>query len=124
MYYQELMSHQSRVTGSGGSYMLSSWYCLFIHADPTLKLRTFNAHIQELQLVTPQSAAVPYLDHINSCLHKAILSCRAAIESEHNPQATFPTPEKIPATKKQEHQWRFQKTTKTSGRKRNGLILR
>lgn len=98
---------------------------LFIHADPTLKLRTFNAHIQELQqLVTPQSAAVPYLDHINSCLHNAILSCRAAIESEHNPQATFPMPEKIPATKRPELQWRFQKTTKTPGRKRNGLILR
>ena len=89
-------------------------------ADPTLKLKTFNAHILELQqLVTPQNAAVPYLDHINSCLHNAILSCRAAVEAEKTPNATFPAPEKIPATKKPEYQWLFKKTTKTPGRKRN-----
>ena len=70
------------------------------------------------------SLAIPYLDHINSCLHNAILSCRAAIEAEKSPNATFPTPEKIPATKKPQHQWHFQKTTKTPGRKCNGLNLR
>ena len=84
-------------------------------ADPTLKLKTFNAHILELQqLVIPQSAAVPYLDHINSCLHNAILSCRAAVEAEKTPNATFPAPERIPATKKPEHQWRFKKNNENS----------
>ena len=85
----------------------------------------FNAHILELQqLVTAQSAAIPYLDHINSCLHNAILSCKAAVEAEKTPNAIFPTPEKIPATKKPDHQWRFKKTTKTPGHKRKGLILK
>ena len=96
------------------------------YTDPTLKLRTFNAHIQELQhLVTSQSAPLPYLDHINTHLHNAVLACRAAIQAEKTSySSTFPKPDKIPATKKPEHQWRFQHTTKTPGRKRSGLVLR
>ena len=77
-----------------------------LQIDTTLKLKTFNAYIQELlQLVTPQSAAIPYLDHINTRLHNA---CRAATEPEKTQNATFPKPAN-PATKKLEHQWRFQK---------------
>ena len=89
-------------------------------------MKTFKSHMLELQqLVTPQSAAIPYLDHINSCLHNAILSCRAAIKADKTPgKAIFPTPERIPATKKPEHQLRFKSTTKTPGRKQNGITLR
>ena len=47
--------------------------------DPTIKLNTL---IKELQIfVTKDNQPIlPYLDHVNSCLHTAVLSCRAALK--------------------------------------------
>ncbi len=91
--------------------------------DPTLKLNVFSTYLKELeQTVTRENTLVhPFLPHINSLLHNAVLTCRAA--STDINQTAFKG-EKIAPGKKIEHQWCFKKTTNTPGRKKKGTVLR
>ena len=86
------------------------------------------ALIQELQAtVTRENRPIlPHLDHINACLHNAVLSCRAAMNlaDEEEPRPKFSEKENIPPGKNLEHQWRFVRTSKQSGRKRTGNAFR
>ena len=70
----------------------------------------------------------PYLGHINSLLTNAVLKCKAAIEKAPVKPTGTPEPfankENIAPGKKSEHQWRFEKTTKTPGRKKSKHPLR
>ena len=96
----------------------------------TCKLSTFAALHQELeQYVTKENPLVwPYLDHINSHLHNAVLACKAATTcSSHHQQAastSFTPKEAVAPGKKMEHQWRFIKTTKPPGCRKAGIVLR
>ena len=67
--------------------------------------------------VTAENTAVhPYLAHINSLLHNAVLTCKATMSTESSPDVVQFNSDKIAANKKLEHQWSFQKTTKPPGR--------
>ena len=66
---------------------------------------------------------MPYLDHVNALLHQAVATCKAAIQVSKLPEPLVKK-ENMPPGKSLDHQWRFVKTTKTPGRKRNGNILR
>ena len=74
-------------------------------------------------MVTLDNTSVhPFLPHINSLLHNAVLACTSAMPTD-TPIQHFKS-ETIASNKKMEHQWRFLKTTKTPGRKKKGLVLR
>ena len=68
----------------------------------------------------------PYLDHINAHLRNAVLACKAATSSHYQQAASisFTPKEAVAPGKKMEHQWRFIKTTKASGRRKAGIVLR
>lgn len=121
-------------TSGSSSGMYSSVTCIYniytcmYTTDPTIKLKTFTALIQELQTtVTKENQPVlPYFDHVNTCLHNAVLSCRAALKIAHKGKSTakFCEKENIPPGKDQEHQWRFTCTSHKCGLKRAGNTLR
>ena len=83
--------------------------------------------MQELQChVTPENTQVlPFLDHINSLLHQALVTCKATTQVK---PSTVGHPlvqkENIAPGKSVEHQWRFKKTAKSPGRKKHGIVLR
>lgn len=66
---------------------------------------------------------MPYLDHVNALLHQALATCKAAVQVSKPPEPLVKK-ENMPPGKSLDHQWRFVKTAKTPGRKRNGNILR
>ena len=70
----------------------------------------------------------PYLNHINALLANAILKCKAAIGETSTKPTTIPEPfsnkQNIAPGKNSEHQWRFQKTARTPGRKKSACTLR
>ena len=105
-----------------------NWCCShLLHADHTIQLNTFNSLIRELQQqVTPQNTGVlPYIKHINALLQQAVTTCKAAQNTDLPSQKqSLPIKESIPPGKNCDHQWRFKQTSKTPGRKKNGLILR
>ena len=95
--------------------------------DHTIQLNTFNDLIRQLQMqVTPQNAAVlPYIEHINALLQKAVVTCKAAKKTEPpSSQQVLLNKEFIAPGKNSDHQWRFKQTSKTPGRKRNGSTLK
>ena len=71
--------------------------------------------------ITAENTAVhPYLAHINSPLHNAALTCKAAMSLDSSDVVGFKG-DNIAANKNLDHQWTFKKTTKTRGRKRKVL---
>ena len=76
--------------------------------------------------MTPQNTGVlPYIKHINALLQQAVTTCKAAQNTDLPSQKqSLPIKESIPPGKNCDHQWRFKQTSKTPGRKKNGLILR
>ena len=66
---------------------------------------------------------LPYLKCINALLHQAVAICKAATLVSEPPQ-TLSTKEFVLPGKSLERQWRFVKTTKPPGRKKNGHVLR
>ena len=94
------------------------------------ELNTFSCLIHELQsTVTSENTAVfPFLKHVNSLLHNAVLTCKAA--SSQNGGSTQPTisfkseAEDIAPEIRPEHQWRFKPTSKPPGHKCKGMIFR
>ena len=93
--------------------------------DPTLKFNRYHHLIQELQQMMSQNneAVLQHLDHINSLLHNAVLTCKAATISV-TPDEPFEKQDQFAPGQKLQHQWRFSQTTKTPGRKKRGTVLR
>ena len=94
-----------------------------------MKLHSFNGYVQELQKVVTldNNPVLEHLDHINSLLHNALLTCRAAITvpAEQTKKKSLINKEYIAPGQNLQHQHRsFPKTTQLSGRKRNGLVLK
>lgn len=74
--------------------------------------------------MTPENIQVlPFLEHVNSMLHQALVACKAAVNPSIVGQL-FVQKENIAPGKSIEHQWRFKKTCKSPGRKKHGIILR
>jgi len=101
----------------------SSFYFLLV--DHTIQLTTFWGLMQELQrTVNPYNTAIlPYLPHINVLLLRTVTVCRVAEKSTSQEQH-LSVKDVIPPGKTIDHQWRFKQTSKTPGRKKNGLIFR
>ena len=121
---------ESTVSPQKGIQVLLKRLCIIcalyiVIVDFTLKLKTFDIHMRELQQsISEGGTVIQYLDH-NSHLYSAVLACRDAKEQQNATKSTFPVPsEKIPSNKKTEHQWRFNQTTKNPGRKKQGIILK
>ena len=95
------------------------------NVDVTLKLNRFHSLTQELQqlISTNDRAVLEHLDHINSLLHNAVLTCKAATVSVI-PDKPFKEEDHFAPGQKLQHQWRFSQTTKTPGRKKKGTVLR
>ena len=93
--------------------------------DHSIQLQTFNTLQKDLQsyINSNNNQIMPYLDHVNALLHQAVATCKAAIQVSKLPELLVKK-ENMPPGKSLDHQWRFVKTTKTPGRKRNGNILR
>ena len=93
--------------------------------DYSIQFQTFNTLQKDLQsyVNTTNSKLLPHLDHINALLHQAISTCIAATKVTKPPEP-IRKKENLPPGKCLEHQWRFIKTTKLPGRKRNGNVLR
>ena len=89
-------------------------------------MKTFHSFLKELEAtVTYENTAIyPYLTHINSLLHNAVLTCRAAATECHCQAKIESEKEFVAPGKKMEHQWRFKQTSRTPGRKKKGVILR
>lgn len=106
-------------------YLISQFHEASYFLDSSLQLQTFNALQKDLQLhiTTNNNHVIPYLDHINALLHQAVATCKAATQVS-KPVDLLTKKEKIPPGKSVEHQWRFKKTVKSPGRKKNGSILR
>ena len=66
---------------------------------------------------------MPCLSHVNALLHQAVSTCKAAMQTSQ-PLQDLGEKENIPPRKSLEHQWRFMKTCKSPGRKKNGNVLR
>ena len=107
----------------GGTYVHALTRCAF--TDHSVKLQTFNMLQKELQsfINTNKNQTMPYLSHINALMHQAISTCKAAVQISE-PLQELGEKENIPPRKSLEHQWRFMKTCKSPGRKRNGNVLR
>lgn len=88
-----------------------------------MKLKTFDALMQELQDVIPKGDP-SILDHINALLQNAVLACKAADATKADTIESFDTKDTITPGQKMELQWRFKKTTKSPGRKKKGQIFR
>ena len=98
--------------------------CLFTYnyhyictcTDPSIQLQTFQLYLKQLEeTVTMENTFVhSFLPHINSLLHSAVLTCKAA--SSSNP--TEFQGENIAPNKNMEHQWLFKQTGKAPGRKK------
>ena len=102
---------ESTVSPQKGIQVLLKQLCIIcalyiIFVDFTLKLKTFDTHMRELQQsISEGGTVIQYLDHINSHLYSAVLACRAAKEQQNATKFTFPvSSEKIPSNKKTEHQ--------------------
>ena len=97
----------------------------FVYLDHSIQLQTFNLLQKELQsfINTDNNKTLPYLNHINALLHQAVSTCKAAMETSE-PVEELGEKENIPPRKLLEHQWRFTKTCKSPGRKKNGNVLR
>ena len=65
----------------------------------------------------------PFLPHINSLLHNALLTFKVAETPDLTPAKEFEK-EYIAPGKIMEKQWRFKPTTQKPGRKKKGLVLR
>ena len=98
-----------------------------LNTDPTIQLKTFQSCVKSLEeIITIENTSIhSVLPHINSLLHNAVLSCRAAMSSVtcEAPPKPFEG-EMLPPNKSLEHQWRFKATSKAPGRKKSGLVLR
>ena len=82
-----------------------------------------RAHSIWLQSNDIENTAVhPYLSHINSLLHNAVLTYKAAMSLDYSDVVGFKG-DNIAANKNLDHQRTFKKTTKTPGRKRKGLVF-
>lgn len=97
---------------------------LSFHKDHSIQVRTFDSLVQELkQTVHLENVAVlPYVQHINALLQRAVTVCRVAANS--TPVPKLPVNEVIPPGKTIDHQWRFKQTAKSPGRKKNGQTFR
>ena len=93
--------------------------------DHSIQLQTFNTLQKDLQsqINTNDNQIMPYLDHVNALLHQAVATCKAATQVFKLPEPLVKK-ENMPPGKSLDHQWRFVKTTKTPGRKKNGNVLR
>ena len=93
--------------------------CIHTFLDESVQFQTFNQLQKELQsfISTDKSQIIPYLSHINALMHQAVSTCKAALKTSEPPQE-FGEKENIPPRKSLEHQWRFMKTFKSPGRKK------
>ena len=94
--------------------------------DVSAKLHTFKGYIQQLEksVRLENDQVMHQLDHINSLLNKAVLTCLAASTSLH-PSKPLEAKDYIAPGQNLKQQPRgFSKTTLTPGRKKNGLVLR
>jgi len=97
--------------------------------DVSAKLCTFKGYIQELEKYVrlENNQVVQQLDHINSLLNKAVITCKATLTTFTSPQPSKPLEVKeyiAPGQNLQQQPRGFSKTTLTPGRKRKGLVLR
>ena len=100
---------------------------LSLECDSDVQLRKTQALLKEIgESVTKHSHQLaPYFAHINSMLTSVFLKCKLAGSEETSPDiADFSNKQYVPPGKCNEHQWRFEKTSKTPGRKKNPSILR
>ena len=105
-----------------------------VHAGGTdfeaaVQLRTTRALLQEIgeRVAKDTQKLLPYLQHINSLLTNALLKCKVVDDDENacnTPTKPFLNKQYIAPGKCPEHQWKFQKTTKTPGRKKAVCTLR
>lgn len=108
-------------------YLSYSIYNMYI--DVSAKLTTFRSYIQELEKLVKleNEEVVQQLDHINSLLNKAVLTCKASTSASKLPHPSKPLEAKeyiAPGQNLKLQPRGFSKTTHTPGRKKNGLVLR
>lgn len=82
----------------------------------------FESLMLELQRRIPMNADLSILDHVNSLLQNAILTCKAADATRIEAIQSFETKENINPGQKMDLQWRFTKTTKSPGRKKGHIF--
>ena len=103
------------------------FYLLCICTDPSIhgQLQTFQSYLEQLkETVTMENTFVhSFLPHINSLLHSAVLTCKAASSSNSMVPSTEFQGEKIAPNKNMEHQWRFKQTGKAPGRKKRECTM-
>ena len=93
--------------------------------DHSIQLQTYNTLQKDLQshINANNNQIMPYIDHVNALLHQAVATCKAAVQVSKLPEPLVKK-ENMPPGKSLDHQWKFVKTIKTPGRKKNGNVLR
>ena len=92
-----------------------------------MQLRKTQALLKEIdESVTKYSHQLaPYFAHINSMLTSVLLKYKLVGSEETSPDISdFSNKQYVAPGKCTEHQWRFEKTSRTPGRKKNPSILR
>ena len=92
-----------------------------------VQLETTKALLREIgeNLTKHSHNLTPYLPHINSMLSNVLLKCKlAGSEETCSDLSDFSNKQFIAPGKCNERQWRFEKTSRTPGRKKNPSILR
>ena len=101
-------------------------YSLDEGSDTNVQLQMTKALLREIgENVSNNSQNLsPYFPHINAMLTN-VLKCKlAGSEETCSDLSDFSTKQFIAPGKCNKHQWRFQKTSRTPGRKKNPSILR
>lgn len=99
--------------------------CTDLHVGKGSELQTTQTLLKEIGESVTKHSLKPYLPHINSMLKNVLLKCQlAGSEETHSNVAEFSNKTFIAPGKKPDHQWRFQRTSKPPGRKKNGSILK
>ena len=106
--------------------------CLFTYnyhyictcTDPSIQLQTFQLYLKQLEetVIMENTFVHSFLPHINSLLHSAVLTCKAASSSNSMVPSTEFQGENIAPYKSMEHQWRFKQTGKAPGRKKGNVL--
>ena len=100
---------------------------LQLDCDNEVQLRKTKALLKEIdESVTKHSHQLaPYCAHIKSMLTNVLLKCKLVGTEETTPDISdFSNKQYVAPGKCSEHQWRFEKTSRTPGRKKNPSILR
>lgn len=108
---------------AGCMMLLTCYTYIYLLADPRAQLAESRRLLSELGArLTEQNTSIhPYLKSINALLRRAELTAESAM---HDQVPQFLVNEVVAPGKKNEIQPRFHATTKKTGRKRKGNVLK